>query len=107
MRPPCRRLALTAALALAAPAGGCTVCKPVVGALAAPFVVLGPSGYHGCGCDDGRAALAAFAVIAAAGAVCGLVTGILTDVEIVCGNNPEPLCYWWDPFAIGQHRFCR
>jgi hypothetical protein len=109
MSPLGRRLALVAALGLAAPAGGCVLCKPVVGALVGPVVFLGRGNGNSFGSchGDARGLLAAYAVLVAAGAVCGLVTGAITDVRVVCGCEPDPLCNWWDPFAVGAYQLGR
>lgn len=88
------------------PAGGCTLIKPVVGAFTAPILVLGHSDGHFCGCDcgDGRAVVAVFAVIAAVGACGGLVTGIVSDINVLCGRAPDPCANFWDPFATNTGR---
>lgn len=103
-----RRLALLAALLLTATSPSCTLCKPVVGAVVGPVVFLAHGSGGGLGCHgDARGLLVAYGILAAAGAVCGLVTGAITDVRIVCGYQPDPLCNWWDPFAVGECRLGR
>jgi hypothetical protein len=78
--------------------GGCTLVKPMVGAITGPAVVLaGTDGGAFCGCD-GRGAAAAFAVMAAAGALVGLVTGVISDVQALSGAASDPTANWWDPF---------
>lgn len=80
--------------------GGCTLVKPVVGAVTGPIYVLAHTGgYLGCGCDDGRAAAAFLVVGATIGAVAGLVTGIASDVQALSGHADDPMQNWWDPFA--------
>lgn len=92
--------------AAACSAGSCTLVKPVVCAFTAPILVIGHSDgdFCGCGCGDGRAVLAVFAVVAAVGAVGGLVTGVLSDINVVCGRAPEPCANFWDPFATNTGR---
>jgi hypothetical protein len=78
--------------------GGCTLVKPVTGAIAGPFVLLsGTSGVF-CGCgSDGRAVLVAFAAMSAVGACVGLVTGVISDVQALSGAAEDPTANWWDP----------
>ena len=82
-------------------ASGCTLVKPVVGAVTGPVVLLAASGGQGigCGCQDGRAILVLFAVAAAIGAGGGLVTGIISDVQALCGVADDPCRNWQHPFA--------
>lgn len=91
----------TALLALAlSPAAGCTLVKPVVGAFTAPIQVLGNSNGQWCGCSgDGRGIVLVFAVVAAVGAVGGLATGIVSDVNVLRGVADDPCANFWDPFA--------
>ncbi|MEO6594535.1 MAG: hypothetical protein ABIP94_07265 [Planctomycetota bacterium] len=78
--------------------GGCTLVKPVVGAIAGPFVILAASDGTGFGCDcDGRAIVVALAVMSAVGAVVGLVTGIISDVQALTGAASDPTANWWHP----------
>jgi hypothetical protein len=85
---------------VAALGSGCTVCKPVVGAVVGPVMLLGGSvGGGGCCCDDGRAVAVVFLVFAGVGAGAGLVTGIISDVQALAGQAPDPTANWWDPFA--------
>lgn len=79
--------------------GGCTVVKPIVGAIYGPAIVLaGSGGSLGCSCSDGRGVLIAFAIVAAIGATGGLVTGIISDVQVVFGDVEEPTRHWAHPF---------
>ncbi len=79
-------------------ASGCTLAKPVVGAVTGPVVVLGAlGGGGGCGCTDGRAILVLMAVGSAVGAGVGLVTGIISDVQALTGEAEDPTRNWWDP----------
>lgn len=80
--------------------GGCTLVKPVVGAIAGPAVVLSGSDglFGGCGCGDARGVLAVLAVTAAAGAAVGLVTGVISDVQWLSGAASDPTANWADPF---------
>jgi hypothetical protein len=88
-------------LAGAAASGGCTLVKPVVGAVTGPAVVLAASGGHlGCCCNDWRAAVIVLAVASGIGACGGLVTGIISDVQWLCGNAEDPTRNWHHPFAI-------
>ncbi len=94
-----RAFALVAVLGLLA-TGGCTLVKPVTGAIAGPFVILGSSNgaFCGCGCGcDGRGVLVALAVMSAVGAGVGLVTGIISDVQALTGAAADPTANWWDP----------
>lgn len=78
--------------------GGCTLVKPVVGAVMGPVVILaGSDGYlGGCGCDA-RGAVAVLAVSSAVGALIGLVTGIISDVQALNGAAHDPTANWWHP----------
>ncbi len=94
-----RLLGPTALLVICLGTGSCTLCKPFVGALTGPVIFLGHSGGDfGCG-GDGRAAAYAFLGFAVVGAVAGLVTGVVSDVQVVCGQAHDPCHNWWDPFA--------
>ena len=98
-----RRLATIAALcAISLGSGGCTLAKPFVGAVVGPAMMVGAIGNSGscCRCgDDGRALLAVLAFSAAIGAGAGLVTGVISDVQFVCGYADDPARNWWNPFA--------
>ena len=96
-------LGLAAALALCAGCGGCTLVKPVVGAFVGPVVMLANSGgdFSGCGCN-GEGILCALGIMAAVGAGAGLITGIISDVRVVCGCCDDPTNNWWDPFKINN-----
>jgi ammonia channel protein AmtB len=94
----CSALGLVAGLAAATPS--CTLAKPMVGAFTGPVVALGnSSGSFGCGCGDGRGVVVVLGAMAIAGAACGLVTGIISDVQALSGNCSDPCENWWDPFA--------
>lgn len=81
-------------------ASGCTLCKPVVGAVAGPVILLGHStGGWGCGCGDPRALTVVLLVFAGVGAAAGLATGIASDVQALSGAADDPCRNWWDPFA--------
>ena len=41
-----------------------------------------------------------FAGAAVVGAAAGLVTGIVSDVQVLRGVAADPTNNWWDPFAI-------
>lgn len=96
-----RRLLAAAALAGCFVAPGCTLAKPLVGIITGPVVLLANTGgYHGgCGCDDGRALIGLFGIMAAIGATAGLVTGIISDVQWMTGAAEDPCRNWADPFA--------
>jgi len=98
-------LGLAAVLALGLGSSGCTLVKPLVGALTGPAIMLGHSSgdFGGC-CNscNGEAILGALAVMAAFGAGAGLVTGIISDVRYVCGYSDDPTNNWWDPFKINN-----
>lgn len=93
---------LVAAFALSAVfvAPGCTLTKPLIGAITGPVVLFantsGPFG--GCGGCDGRAVACTFGLFAAVGAAAGLVTGIISDVQWLAGTADEPSRNWADPF---------
>ena len=97
MRP---KTSLAAVLAISLGTGGCTLAKPFVGVVAGPVVILGSSGgnWGGCGCD-GRAVVAVLIVAAAIGAGAGLVTGVISDVQFLCGRAHDPTRNWCNPFA--------
>ncbi|HEU4420177.1 MAG TPA: hypothetical protein VFT55_14675 [Planctomycetota bacterium] len=96
-------LGLAAVLALGLGSSGCTLVKPVVGAFVGPVVMLGSSGgdFSGCGCN-GEGILAALSVMAVVGAGAGLITGIISDVRVICGCSEYPTNNWWDPFKINN-----
>lgn len=101
MRPLARSVALAGLLATSLGSAGCTLCKPLVGAVTGPAVLFAASNgdIGGCGCD-GRAVLVVFAGAAVVGAAAGLVTGIISDVQVLRGVATDPTNNWWDPFAI-------
>lgn len=99
---PTRRIACTALLLGAAlTSGGCTLVKPVVGAVTGPIYAIGHTGELpvDCGCHDGCGAVAFLAVSAAAGAIGGLVTGVISDIQWLNGVAQDPVRNWYDPFA--------
>ena len=106
-----RSLGLVAAMTICIGTGGCTVVKPVIGAaigaVAGPALLLANSNgsFDSCGCD-GRGVVVVLATSAAigvvVGAVCGLVTGAISDVRWVGGYCDDPLANWWDPFKIND-----
>lgn len=93
----CQTFPLVACLALLA-TGGCTLVKPVAGAIVGPVVLLGASNgdLGGCGCDA-RGVLAACAVAAGVGAAVGLVTGVVSDVQALSGAAEDATANWWHP----------
>lgn len=97
-----RRLLAFAALFGCALTHGCTLAKPVVGAVVGPVVLLGGIGSNGgcsCRCDDGRGLVFLLAFGSAVGATAGLVTGIISDLQVLCGDAPDPTHNWWNPLA--------
>jgi hypothetical protein len=91
--------------ALALSTSSCTLVKPVAGAIVGPVVVMGRTGpLGGCGCSDGRAILIFYGAFAAAGAVVGLVTGVISDVQALTGDACDPCRNWYDPFATNTSR---
>ena len=93
----------TAAAAALSPGSGCTLAKPIVGAFTGPVVMLGHAdGGLGCYHGDGRAIVVLLVVMAAVGAGGGLVTGIVSDINVLTGNAPDPCANWWDPFATNR-----
>lgn len=93
-----RRLAGLLLATSALGTGGCTLVKPLTGAIAGPFVLLANSDGHFCGCEDGRAILVVYAGAAAICAAVGLVTGIVSDVQWLAGEADEPTANWANPF---------
>ena len=97
---PTARLLPALALALAVLAGtSCTVTKPLVCAVALPAKAVGNPSCLG-GCNDARALGCAFMVLAAVGAAGGLVTGFVSDVQVLCGATDDPTHNLADPFAV-------
>ncbi len=95
-----RRSLLVAVFAAGSLASGCTLCKPIVGAVAGPVVLLGSTGGDwSCGCHDGRAVAVVLIVAAGVGAAAGLVTGIISDVNALSGRAEDPCRNWWHPLA--------
>ena len=78
--------------ALALP--GCTLVKPIVGAITGPFLALEGGGY----CGNGEGAVVVLAGLSIFGALGGLVTGIISDVQALTGAAPDPAVNWWHPF---------
>ena len=74
----------------------CTLVKPLVCAVTMPIYVLGNS--DSCGCDP-RGAACGILVVAAVGAVGGLVTGIISDINWIAGEADDPTRNIHDPFA--------
>jgi hypothetical protein len=98
-----RRVVPALVLAVGLGSASCTLCKPIVGAITGPIVILGNSGVGnlnlGGGSNDGCALVAFFGVLAATGAIGGLVTGIISDVQALTGAAHDPCANWFDPFA--------
>jgi len=85
---PCAKslLPLLALACLGTPS--CTVTKPLVCAVSTPIQALGHGSLHIRG--DGRAAFCVLAAFSAVGAAGGLVTGIVSDIQILCGATDDP-----------------
>lgn len=96
MRTVLKRGVLVLGCAAALGNGGCTLVKPLVGIVAGPAIILGDGGST-CFCGDGRAVAVAFVGMAAAGAVCGLVTGVISDCQVLFGSPADPTANWYDP----------
>lgn len=77
--------------------GGCTLAKPIVGAVTGPAVIL--ANVNTCYCGDWQGAACVLAVGAAIGAACGVVTGIISDVQALTGAATDPCRNWWNPLA--------
>ncbi|MBL8733366.1 MAG: hypothetical protein JNN13_13430 [Planctomycetes bacterium] len=94
------RLVAAFALSAAFVAPGCTLAKPLIGAITGPVVILGNTtgSFSGCGGCDGRAVVGVFGVMAVVGATAGLVTGIISDVQWMTGAADDPSRNWADPF---------
>lgn len=84
-------------LAATAPLGGCTLCKPVVGAVTGPACWLAHGGADFGHCNR-EAAAVALAVASAVGAVAGLFTGVASDIHWLSGEAQDPTANWHDPF---------
>jgi len=94
---PRKRLLLASALlAAASMTTSCTLTKPIVCAVTTPVYVLGNS--DSCGCDP-RGAACGLAIVAAVGAAGGLITGIISDINVLTGEVADPLRNIHDPFA--------
>ncbi len=92
------RLVAAFALSAAFVAPGCTLTKPLIGAITGPVIMLGHStSLGGCG-GDGQAVLGLLAVFAAIGSTAGLVTGVISDVQWMTGAAEDPSRNWADPF---------
>jgi hypothetical protein len=98
-----RALAIPLASLCMLSGGGCTLVKPLAGAVAGPVVMLGTStgglGY-GFGCGGEWQGIAGVLVVGSAvGAVCGVFTGIVSDVQALTGAAEDPCRNWWNPLA--------
>ena len=97
-----RRTAVSALLLAAAlSSGGCTLVKPVVGAVTGPAYVIGETdgaAFHGC--YDTCSIAGFFIVSSAVGAVAGLVTGVISDFRVLAGHSSDPADNWFNPFAV-------
>ncbi len=92
-----KRLLMISVLAvLAFSSTSCTLAKPLVCAVTMPIYVLGNSDC--CGCDP-RGAACGILVVAAVGAVGGLVTGVISDINWIAGEADDPTRNIHDPFA--------
>ncbi|MCA8973940.1 MAG: hypothetical protein KDC98_04425 [Planctomycetes bacterium] len=60
-------------------------------------IASGSNGNLGC-CCDGRAICAILVAGSAVGAVAGLVTGIISDIQVLNGRAHDPVNNWWQPF---------
>ena len=94
----------TLLLVLSLGTGGCTLVKPVMGAVTGPIYAIGATGELplGCRCDDGYGAAAFLIVSSAAGAVAGLVTGVISDFQVLAGRTDDPTRNWFNPFAVNS-----
>lgn len=93
-----RRLVAPLLATVALGTGGCTLVKPITGAVAGPFLLLAGTEGNYCGCNDGRAILIVIVGAAGVGAAIGLVTGIISDLQALTGDARDPIANWWDPF---------
>ena len=88
-------------LAFALGSGSCTIVKPVVGAITGPVYVIAELGEVPSSYDDGGCAVVGFLIVTSAiGATCGLVTGIISDIQVLLGAASKPIQNWGNPFAI-------
>ena len=92
-----KRFVLGGALfAVASFSTSCTLAKPVVCAVTTPFIVLSQPN---CFCGDCRDLGCAVVAFSAVGAVGGLVTGIISDVNVLTGKATDATRNLHDPFA--------
>jgi hypothetical protein len=93
-----RRATTSAALlaCCALPLGSCTLAKPVVCAVTLPVYVLAHSDRF---CGEPEVLLGGLFVVSAVGAGCGLVTGIISDIQWLAGAKGDPTRNLHDPFA--------
>ena len=79
----------------------CTLAKPLVCAVTTPVFVIANA--DTCCCDP-RGAACAVVALAAVGAVGGLVTGIISDINYLTGDVEDPARNLHDPFATNTSR---
>ena len=89
---------------LVLPLAGCTLIKPVTGAIAGPAILLGqPNAVGwGCCCGDGDELLGVLLAGAAVGTVCGLVNGVISDFRWLFDETEDPTRNWADPFRTNH-----
>ncbi len=87
------------ALAICCSTSGCTLAKPLAGVFTGPVMIFAHSDGNFGGCGNGEGIAYAFAAMSVVGAVAGLVTGIISDVQVLTGAARNPANNWWDPFA--------
>jgi hypothetical protein len=75
----------------------CTVVKPVTGLVTGPMRANDELG-GGTSPASGCAVIGILAVESAAGVVCGLATGVASDVHVLFGGADEPTRNWANPF---------
>ena len=97
-----RRLAMSAVLmVLALLASSCTLAKPLIGAVTAPAYLLASDD---CNRFDSCTLPCGVVAMAAAGAVGGFVTGVISDIYWLTGKANDPVRNIHDPFATNVGR---
>lgn len=83
-----KRLLSPLVLVLALTLNSCTIAKPVVCALTTPVLFLSSSPClpYGCHCRNAEGLAWGFAAVAAVGVVGGLISGFVSDMNLILGH---------------------